>query len=221
MSKLVVVGDLHGKHDIVEKVLSKKDYLIVFIGDYLDSFDRSTVEQLHTINLVLGAVNKQPERVTALRGNHEMSYLDRYMQCSGYSYELKAQLQQSVNMEPLLDYVWVGDWLISHAGVSGRLLESLDQTTTEYLDKGKYCQIGRARGGRDAIGGLYWCDWWQEFEPTDVPQIVGHSAYRPIDAPKGIVQKGNSYNIDCLDRVEEVLVLNEEYNAEIWAIDDL
>jgi len=203
----------------VERVL-KSEHKIVFIGDYLDSFDRKMVEQLHTINLVLGAVRAQPDRVWALQGNHERSYQDRHMQCSGYSYELADQLHQTVDMSPLLDYIWVDDWLISHAGVSQKLLDASGQTLEEYLDAEDYDQIGRARGGRDAVGGLYWCDWWREFEPTATPQIVGHSNHRPIDALPGIIQNGNSYNIDCLGRTEEVLVLDHG-QAEIWDIDDL
>jgi len=220
MKKLVVVGDLHGQYEIVEKVLKKTDYKVVFIGDYLDSYDRPMIEQLHTLNLVLGAVRSQPDRIWALRGNHEMSYLDPYMQCSGYSYELKAQINQSVDMSPLLDYIWVDDWLISHAGVSGKLLEKSGQTLEEYLDGEDYSQIGRARGGRDPVGGLYWCDWWREFEPIETPQIVGHSNHRPDGELPGIVQNGNSFNIDCLGRTEEVLVLDHN-QAEIWDIDDL
>jgi len=220
MSKMIVVGDLHGNHEIVTEVLAKDGYKVCFIGDYLDSFDRSTVEQLHTLNLVTNAMRTQPTRVFALKGNHEMSYMDPYMQCSGYSYELKAQLDQGSGLDMLLDYVWVDDWLISHAGVSGKLLEHTGQTLEEYLDKGEFNQIGRSRGGRDSHGGLYWCDWWRDFTPIDTPQIVGHSNHRPDGVGPGIITMGNSYNIDCLTRVEEVLVLDHNI-AEIWEIDDL
>lgn len=219
--KVVVVGDLHGQHEVVTKVLAAEGYIVVFIGDYLDSFDRSVVEQLHTIHLVLGAINKEPERVFGLKGNHEISYLDRYMQCSGYSYELKHQLDHSVDMSPLLDYMWVGDYLITHAGVSERLLHDLDTTLEDYLDKGNYNQIGRARGGPNSVGGLYWCDWWREFEPLDdVPQVVGHTNSRPFESDPGIIMKGNSYNIDCIERTNQVLVIDKD-KAEIWDIDDL
>ena len=38
--KTIIVGDLHGRIEIAEQLL-KEDCNIVFIGDYLDSFDRS------------------------------------------------------------------------------------------------------------------------------------------------------------------------------------
>jgi len=220
MKKLVVVGDLHGQYEIVETILDKKGYMVVFIGDYLDSFDRSMLEQLHTINLVTNAARLHPDRVWALRGNHEMSYLDPTMQCSGYSYELQNRVNWSVDMTPLMDYIWIDNWLISHAGVSAKLLEDRNETLEEYLAKGSFNQIGRARGGRDSIGGLYWCDWWKEFEPIETRQIVGHSNYRPDNAKAGIVTKGNSFQIDCLGRTSEVLVIEGD-TAEIWEIDDL
>lgn len=220
MKKMIVVGDLHGQYEIVEAILAKDGYKVCFIGDYLDSFDRQMIEQLHTLNLVLGAIRKEPDRVWGLKGNHELSYLDPKMQCSGYSYELQNQINYTVDMSPLLDYIWVDDWLISHAGVSQKLLDALDMTLEEYLDAGDFNQIGRARGGRNPIGGLFWCDWWHELEPIPTPQIVGHSHHRPDGYPPGPVQKGNAWNIDCLGRTNEVLVLDHNI-AEVWDIDEL
>ncbi len=222
MDKFVVVGDLHGRYEIVEQVLNADEYKVLFIGDYLDSFTRSITEQLHTINLVLGAIRKEPERVFGLKGNHELSYVDPRMRCSGYSYELQNKINYTVDMEPLLDYMWVGDYLVSHAGISQRLLDAENLTLEQYLEAGDYNQIGRARGGRDAIGGLYWCDWWQEFEPIeDVPQVVGHSNYRPVHANLGVTFKGKSCNIDCLERGEnEVLVITKD-GAEPCPLEDL
>lgn len=40
-----------------------------------------------------------------------------------------------------------------------------------------FLQVGRARGGYPtALGGMTWCDWYQEFEPIpNLRQIVGHT----------------------------------------------
>jgi hypothetical protein len=219
--KTIAVGDLHGITEVVEAVLKKTAYNIVFIGDYLDSYDRSVLDQLRVLDLVLGAVNDNPERVKALKGNHEWSYIDPQMQCSGFQYATKRGVEER-DMSPLLDYVWVGEYFLSHAGVSQTLLDYIGYSFEEYIEAGEFKQIGRARGGRHRYGGLYWCDWWREFEPVKgVPQIVGHSNHRPIGTAEGVTRMGNSYNIDCLTRVHEVLVLEEGKLPHPCHIDNL
>jgi Calcineurin-like phosphoesterase. len=212
MTKIAVVGDLHGRFEVVEELL-EWDHDIVFIGDYLDSFDRAAVEQLRTLDLVLEAVKSG--KAKALLGNHEMAYMDRKMACSGNTIEVQLGLLER-DMSILLTHLWIGeDILLSHAGVSQALLDDRKQTLTEYLDFGEFNQIGRSRRGPDFVGGLYWCDWWKEFKPIDnIRQVVGHSAYRPTHADSGIVIMSDSYgsenyNIDCLDRVNQVLVIDD------------
>jgi len=82
--KTLVVGDLHGRWEVVEKVL-KTDYNVVFVGDYLNSFDKTSLECLETLKLVTGAARDNPDKYTALMGNHELSYTGSEYTCSGYS----------------------------------------------------------------------------------------------------------------------------------------
>lgn len=207
--KTVIVGDLHGRYEIVEEVLTW-DHNIVFIGDYVDSYDRKPVEQLRTLDLILEAVKTSDGKVQALIGNHEMGYMDPRMSCSRQSIEVQVELF-SRNLSSLLPYLWLeDDILLTHAGISQKLLNNVDYNLMEYLVAGHFKQIGRYRGGSDAVGGLYWCDWWEEFEPVEgARQVVGHTAHRPIDADPGIVTKGENYNIDCLSRVNQVLIVED------------
>lgn len=229
--KTIVVGDLHGRIEIVDYVLGMKDHNVVFIGDYLDSFHRTKEDQISTLYKVLKAAEKDPERVTALMGNHELSYLDSSQRCSGHStfvqvhtIHLRAQMYRL-----LKSHVWVGDYLISHAGISRLVLEedSLDAVLTYLDDVDRHKEVGRARSGVKKSGGLYWCDWYKEFRPLkSVPQIVGHSAYRKeVDADRGIILKANegvkSYNIDCLETVNpEILILGGTDGPEVHNLND-
>ena len=70
--KTLVIGDLHGRWEIAEAALAT-EHNVVFMGDYLDSFDRTSLECLETLKVVTNAVLAEPERVQALVGNHEMS----------------------------------------------------------------------------------------------------------------------------------------------------
>lgn len=90
MTKTLVVGDLHGRWEIVEAAL-KFNGNIVFVGDYLDSYTRSPYECCRCLSMVLDACESMTN-VTALFGNHEESYLG--MPCSGHN----VQTQTEVNM---------------------------------------------------------------------------------------------------------------------------
>lgn len=198
----IVVGDIHGVYEIVDAVLAL-DQPVVFIGDYLDSFDRSIEDQFTALTKILRAA--KDGRVVALMGNHELSYLEEPMRTSGYNVALHAKLASDFDdtmtvsramRTYLKSYHFAEGFLISHAGVSEDLLRREGITLKQYLDDGKFSDIGYARGGRSPVGGLYWCDWDREFDPIpEQPQIVGHSrrVNRIIEA------KGNSFCIDVLE----------------------
>jgi len=66
-NKYVFVGDLHGKVEEVERALAM-DGTTIFVGDYLDSFDRSIGDQRKTLELVMDGVASG--KAKALLGNH-------------------------------------------------------------------------------------------------------------------------------------------------------
>lgn len=215
----MVVGDLHGKYEIAERAIKwfnarPDDSKLIFVGDYLDSYDRSVADQVTTLSLVLGACSTH-NNVIGLFGNHEMSYLHPLQRCSGYkgTTQFHVNHMKDVMEKELKYYTWAGQYLVTHAGVSQYYLDRIGKSLDEYLDEGKYCDVGYARGGHAPVGGSLWCDYWEEFEPIDnLPQVFGHTAYRPDDEYKGIVRYPNTYNynIDCLDRVNEVLIIQDD-----------
>lgn len=213
----LIVGDLHGQYEIAEAVLNS-GYPVIFIGDYLDSYDRPVREQIWTLLLVLNAVETRDD-VSALKGNHELSYILPGHVCSGWNKETNSHvvhLKERMNTN-LEDYIWLYDkYLISHAGVSNALLEYESTNLNDYLKAKEYYQVGYRRGGNHPIGGLYWCDWYDGFEPIiGVPQIVGHSGYRKGGDRDGILQSGNSYNVDCFQQSDELLLVYPDKEPEI------
>lgn len=57
------------------------------------------------------------------------------------------------------------------------------------------------------LGGLFWCDFRQEFEPVPgLTQVFGHTA----SGGDTIRRVADSYCIDCLDRSKEFLELELE-----------
>ena len=76
---LAVIGDLHGRSDLLVELLERlatqhgRDWVLVFVGDYVDRGDNSA-EVLQFLRVHLGAI--WPAKVICLKGNHEMMLLD-------------------------------------------------------------------------------------------------------------------------------------------------
>lgn len=216
----IIVGDVHGKLHLVQKLLQDKDQEIVFVGDYLDSFTIDKETQIRTLDVILDACQTR-NNVTALLGNHELSYLDPVNHaCSGFSdVVLQAVLKRKTLMQACLQmYTVVDGFLITHAGVSRSWLPSKYNTLDEVIayinlaDIDTLARVGFSRGGmRNDTGGILWCDSYHEFKPIKrVKQIFGHTQYRAPDQGIGIVEEyENNFNIDCLDRCYEVLEITD------------
>ena len=76
MGKTLVIGDIHGDLDALDRLLAKvppmsADDTIVFLGDYLDRGPHSA----QIIARVRELSARGPARVVALRGNHEDAWL--------------------------------------------------------------------------------------------------------------------------------------------------
>lgn len=217
----IVVGDLHGKLHLAQELLQDKNQEIVFVGDYLDSFTIDKQTQINTLDLILDACQTR-NNVTALLGNHELSYLDPINHaCSGFSDDiLRAVLERKALMQACLQmYTVVNGFLITHAGVSRSWLPSRYNTLEEItsyinsVDMDILARVGFSRGGlRNSVGGILWCDSYYEFKPIKgVKQIFGHTQYRAPEQGMGILEEyENNFNIDCLDRCYEVLRITEQ-----------
>lgn len=231
----IVVGDLHGDVNIANDILDRfwvQSEHIIFVGDYFDSFEFSREDQLSLINNLISAQKRDPDKIVLMAGNHELSYLYPGMRCSGYSMAFQSQLDHTVDLKAYLrdnlkSFVFVNDWLITHAGVSlewiphnYREMDILDfLALAEKSENQMMFQIGEARGGFDLCGGPFWCDFWKEFKSIpNVKQVFGHTSWRPekLDLDNvGILKLENNYNIDCLRHHREVLKINSDSSVEI------
>lgn len=213
----LVVGDLHGKVAVAEAVLGLVDAnKIIFIGDYLDSYEGNVNDQIKLLDLVLDACEKYPGHVYALLGNHELSYLQPRYVCSGWKQSTQYAVdERTERMQKLLVPVVQHEagWLLTHAGVSKQWANQFSWPPEEAVQKcpeDKLFQIGRARGGIANCGGPLWCDYYDEFLPIPgLKQIFGHTAR--TESIAGIrTEDGENYCIDCLDRVPEILRIKDD-----------
>ena len=201
--KYVFVGDLHGKIDSAKAALDR-DGTIVFVGDYLDSFDRSLDDQIDTLLTVMNAIDSG--KAIGLFGNHELSYLVPHHRCSGYSFET----QQEVNrlkeriLKTLTTHVVINqEWFISHAGLHSYVDAAIheENDNIQLMDTSTpWHWIGQSRGGSNLVGGIWWCDFNEEFVPVPgLNQIFGHSARGGEAGIRStITEDSRNYCIDCL-----------------------
>lgn len=122
--KIVVIGDIHGRHSWKKIVEANPDAdLFVFVGDYFDSFDVSPVMQKHNFKEILDFKRQNPSKVILLIGNHDFHYLRGSVnQYTGYQGVHRWDFQELLDeatKEDLIQMCFVCDkYLFTHAGVT-------------------------------------------------------------------------------------------------------
>lgn len=121
--KTLTVSDLHGKpywSYVNDDTIHLYD-LVIFLGDYVDSFDVPNIEMLQNLNLLVEFKKRHPEKVILLWGNHDVQYFfDSEMhRCSGFRPEMKTDFQYIFYFNRNLFQLahQIDNYLWSHAGV--------------------------------------------------------------------------------------------------------
>lgn len=65
---------------------------IIFVGDYVDSYNLSNVDILHNLKEILWFKKSLPDKVVLLLGNHDIQYFIPNEVCSGYRGEMRPDL---------------------------------------------------------------------------------------------------------------------------------
>jgi len=204
MKDLYIVSDVHGDYEGLQKALYRANLFdnhglkdpnafILQIGDLANCVRDSIEDDMRCLSMVGKEIDMM------LVGNHEIPYFDATNTFSGFFFNKDISntlhglfdaglLQPSYLYQPL-HRPSDADVLISHAGVtqsqltlstgtSAREVSIMlrDQWAERTFGHWLFRDCGRARYGQDKIGGMLWCDLDKEFEPTDFPQIVGHTS---------------------------------------------
>ena len=229
--KTLYIGDIHGRINILRYVDETfKNHRKVFIGDYVDAFDRTRAEQMECLLKIFEMVDKGD--TIALMGNHDLGYLfPREMQCTGYSRNFHDRLAWHLVLPKMHKYLQYYMWdaknniLVTHAGLTNYIWkewnvtpENLEDKFFEWIRDQYFVKplywLGKYRGGHDIVGGPLWCDWNAEFTPVEgITQIFGHTTLHNEerhDKKEGIRKLGQNYNIDCLANRNEFLEFDDE-----------
>jgi len=195
----LVIPDVHLKMDTVQRILDRESYdKVYFLGDFFDDWN----DKAATNAKMAQKLNDWMENddFHFIYGNHDVHYfwdLD-FLPCSGYEeikhLAIKNFLNRDLVRKRFKFYQTVDDWLLTHSGCDRRVipndvkeelravveyLERQTETCKNQLSMGRshwFFQAGYARGGRYPVGGILWCDWFDEFRPIpNVKQIAGHT----------------------------------------------
>jgi len=207
--KTYIISDCHGnieglmraleKHKLFDKhgnrQLKRSDKIFI-IGDAANCVKDSWIGDMAILDMVGNTIDGM------VIGNHELPYLTPGNSFSGFYHypEIQHRISMLMNEDLIGAAILVGNILISHAGLSKHYAtghKTSEQFFNAIEDHWKarnfnhswFSSVGYSRGGRQKVGGIFWCDFDNEFIPTDFPQIVGHT-------PRGVRMKGNALCID-------------------------
>jgi predicted phosphodiesterase len=198
--KTLTLGDIHGLPDW--KKVNPADFdVIIFLGDYVDSYTIEDKAVLDNLEEIISFKNAFQQKVKLLIGNHENSYLFRQYRTTGYRYTIAEQITTILEINiSLFQVAWQHEnFLWTHAGIhsdyynqkiASRVMETDEclATTLERLFKEVYAplfEIGPERGGWNdkSNGGPFWLDSSRFIKNPlrGYHQIVGHSPVKTIE----------------------------------------
>lgn len=206
---------------------------IVFLGDYVDAFDKTDEEITTNLLNVIEFKKSQPEKVELLLGNHDIQYIYGYSQygCSGFRPNMFASWNHLFSKnEKLFKIAYqYRNYLFTHAGVSSGWMRKHQDTVNNVGSAagadtlagklnaiamtgsgGCLHAIGDLRGGYAEWGGVTWADIRETSRnPLEhYHQIVGHSKIKePCKVDNGTCSV--TY-IDVLDKVDQYLLLTDD-----------
>ncbi len=220
--KQIILGDIHG-YPTWKRIVDKHPEAdrIIFIGDYLDSFDISGIEQLHNLNALIRFKNESKKEVIFLIGNHDHQYWPGvgYSGTSGYQPKMHTSFEAVFHENRSLFQMCFEDEkgvIYSHAGFSAKWcrevlnlsgstdMKGLVNAVNELfiVDPKKFCYDFRDPSGYGEHP-MQSCIW---IRPETLYgcqinnlQVVGHTHVGQINHPPKSERRG-FYLIDCLPK---------------------
>jgi len=234
--RILLFSDIHQEIRKARYILEKEDHdEIVNLGDNFDSFEYDSVKDIeNTCQFLKDNVFKP--NYHSLFGNHDLHYFypSQYTICSGYEpWKLKAvnQWLGSLKSDIIAQhqwFIWVDDYLCTHAGLHPNHINPMIKLTKESLthwliEQGSFAsasldrddshwlyRAGEARGGNQNLGGITWLDADVEAEMIiDLKQIFGHTPHPTVlpHVEDGCMNVNDWINIDIDCHLNQYLII--------------
>lgn len=234
MSKILVLGDTHGRpfwKEIIEKENPDK---IIFLGDYVSTHEGISAEQqLSNLEEILTYKENNPGKVILLRGNHDTQHLGYYWaECSGWDGQVWGAMSQSEFKERFLkltQWVYIDEELktiFSHAGVSDVWMKNSEIDSVHDINSLEPSELF-------GFTPNYYRDCYGDSE-TQPPvwirpqalckcnvkgwdQVVGHTPIRTIiNVGKSAKGKQNIWLCDALGVKQYLVIDNNEFQPKTF-----
>jgi len=231
--KTVVIGDIHGRSTWKLITHLENADRVIFVGDYFDSFDIKTEEQLNNFLDIIEYKKSSGKEVIMLIGNHDHHYFPEITDTgtSGYQRVGKYQIEPIIdaNREHLQIAYQMDEFLFTHAGVSSIFMDEtfgLNKWKVETIAD-QLNEMFKHRPGVFTFNGIdgYGDDEYQTpiwIRPRSlmrankntlrkqVIQVVGHTQVKSLDLIAADKTFGNRYYlIDCLGTSGEYLIIQD------------
>jgi hypothetical protein len=213
MTPTVIIGDVHGLTYWKEFVSDNPNCKYVFLGDYLDPYERMDNQSLvDNLKEIIQLKKDYPDEVILLLGNHDMHYFTSDIaQSTRFNYII-AEAVSALFLDNihLFQYAYQEEnCIFTHAGIvhkwftddfkgdfSKNIADQLNNPSQKQIPA--LCRCGAARGGnRGDIGGIFWADSSELYKPLQgYTQIVGHN--RVDDIADHTTNGGRIIFCDCL-----------------------
>lgn len=235
MKKNIVLGDIHGRSSWKLAVDLEKPDRVIFVGDYFDSYDLKTEEQINNFLDIVEYKKTSGVEVVMLIGNHDHHYFPEigYTGTSGYQEIGKYQIEHVIdaNREHLQMAYGFSNYLFTHAGVSTVFMNdvfglggwSVDNVVVELNELFRYKPHAFEFTGWDPYGNddkqtpiwirpaaLMRANKNTELKRQYV-QVFGHTQQERLDLKAIEKAAGNKYYcVDCLGTSGEYLIIEND-----------
>jgi hypothetical protein len=196
MPPTLILGDIHGSTFWKTAVADNPDCRYVFLGDYLDPYeDIDSGILIDNLKDIIRLKKEQAGRVVLLLGNHDLHYItDQIAQSTRFNFNISHKVAALFRENrSLFQFAFQDDnGLFTHAGISHQWFVEdfkgdIQADIAGQLNHPKPGQehalyaCGKARGGPDERGGIFWADVRELNEPLKgYTQIVGHNRVKDI-----------------------------------------
>ena len=216
---VLILPDIHHRVELADKIIRHVGAdRVICVGDSQDDFNDTPEMVKNTSEWFVKFVNN-PNHIF-IGGNHDLMYAfpNPRFRCGGYEdwkYYIINDIVSRKDWDKMVNYhVLDNTWLLTHAGLHNHWVpeeiknlhknrSQFLKAITDYLDeeiiKGHRNQswifsAGRSRGGFQKVGGLTWCDHYEEAIPVKgLLQVYGHSPQSP--EPTWLIKKQNKISL--------------------------
>lgn len=135
--KITIIGDIHGRdswyniciRELLDPEKENRSDLVVFLGDYFDTLDKSLTQdiQINNFKSIIEFKNRYPDKIILLFGNHDFHYyMKSFEYYSGYNgtraIDIRELLTTNINNGNLQlvynETIYGSNIWFSHAGIS-------------------------------------------------------------------------------------------------------